>query len=92
MQPWAVKVTKLRIDGQAFYLPPDTDLIALQEQILEAVRGRAAFVSFSPVGHGDISVLVTPSIPIRFETEEHTAEEIEQWDEDPPSIDVFHEL
>lgn len=83
-----MKVVKLRIDGQEFYLSPDADVAALQEQILAAASDQAAFVSFRPFGHGELSVLVTPHIPVRFEVEEHTEEQVERWAENPPSIDI----
>jgi hypothetical protein len=41
-----MRVVKLRIDGQEFFLPTAVDLAALQEQILAAVAGPAAFISF----------------------------------------------
>ena len=83
-----MRVTKLRIDGQEFYLPQDADVSALQQQILAAVRVEAAFVTFRPVGHGEISALVTQHIPVRFEVEEHSEEQVQQWAEDPPAIDL----
>lgn len=83
-----MKVIKLRIDGQAFFLPAEVDLAALREQILAAVAGPAAFVSFHPVGYGEVTVLVTAHVPIRFEVEEHADSEVEEWTEHPPAIDV----
>jgi hypothetical protein len=88
-----MKVTTLRIDGQEFPLPPDADGPALQRRVLDAVRGEAAFVTFLPIGHGEISVLVTPHVAIRFEVEDHSDEQVEAWEENPPAIDIgeyFH--
>ena len=88
-----MKVTRLRIDGQEFYLPEDLDVPALQRRILDAVHGRAAFVTFRPIGHGDITVLVTPHVPVRFEVEDRSDEQLEAWEENPPAIDIgeyFH--
>jgi hypothetical protein len=90
-----VKVTRLRIDGQEFYLPQEVDVPALQRRILAAVHGEAAFVTFRPIGHGDITVLVTPQIPIRFEIEDRSDEQLEEWATNPPAIDLgeyFHDL
>jgi hypothetical protein len=90
-----MKVTRLRIDGQEFYLPHELDVPALQRQILEAARGEAAFVTFRPIGHGDITVLVTPQIPVRFEAEDRTDEQLDGWESDPPAIDFdehFHNM
>ena len=83
-----MKITKLRIDGQVFYLAADLDLDALKEQILHAAAGRPDFVTFTPVGHGEVTVLVTASTPVRFEVEEHAEDEVSGWDENPPTIDL----
>ena len=82
-------ITKLRIDGQEFHLPPEADVPALKEQIIQAVAVRPTFVTFRPVGHGEISVLVTPHLPVRFEIEEVSDEDFDRWSEDPPTIDIF---
>jgi hypothetical protein len=84
----AVKVIKLRIDGQMFFLPAEVDLPGLQEQILTAVAGSAAFVSFRPIGYGEVTVLVTAHVPVRFEVEEHSEAEVEEWAAYPRGIDV----
>lgn len=83
-----MKIIKLRIDGQEFFLPAESDIAALQQQILAAVTGPPAFVSFRPAGHGEVTVLVTPQVPIRFEVEERSEAEVDQWAEHPPDIDV----
>jgi hypothetical protein len=82
-------INRLRIDGQEFHLPPDADVAALKEQILAAVTGPPAFISFRPVGHGDVSVLVTAHFPVRFEAEEISDKDYESWSSEPPTIDVF---
>lgn len=87
-----MRITKLRIDGQEFHLPPDADVHDLQQQILGAVSGRPAFVTFRPVGHGEVSVLVTAHFAVRFETEEISEEQLRHWNEEPPSIDVFPQM
>lgn len=80
-------IHKLRIDSQMFYLEPAEDIAELKEQILMAARGQAQFVVFTPVGHGRVSVLMTPHTPVRFEEEDHTEAEIASWEEDPPASD-----
>ena len=82
-------ITKLRIDGQVFHLPPEVDVAALKQQILEAVAGPPAFVEFRTAGHGEVSVLVTAHLPVRFEAEEITEEQLSSWSSEPPFIDVF---
>lgn len=84
-----MKVIKLRVDGQEFYLPPEVDVDALQQQILDAAAGAPAFIRFRPHGHGDVAVLVTAHIPVRFEVEEHTESQVESWSDSPPVIDDF---
>ena len=83
-----MKINKLRIDGQMFYLEPDQDVAELKQQILASARGVAEFIDFSPVGHGQISVLMSPSTPVRFELEEHTEEELAEWEKNPPLSDL----
>jgi hypothetical protein len=83
-----MRVAKLRIDGQEFYLPPEVDVAALREQLLAAVTGRPAFVEFRSVGRGEVSVLVTQQVPIRFEIEERSEAQMDEWDADPASIGV----
>jgi hypothetical protein len=82
-----MQITRLRIDGQFFYLDATQDVAALQDQIAEAAATRAVFVHFDTVGHGRVSVLVTPHLGVRFETQEHTAEEVAEWEAHPPVID-----
>jgi hypothetical protein len=80
-------INKLRIDSQVFYLSPDEDIAALKQQILDAARGVADFVVFTPVGHGLVSVLVTPHTPVRFEEQERSEDELHEWENDPPRTD-----
>ena len=84
-------IHKLRIDSQMFYLEPGEDIAALKQQILTAARGQAQFVIFTPVGHGRVSVLMTPHTPVRFEEEDRSEAEIAHWEEDPPASDFGFE-
>jgi hypothetical protein len=74
-------VTHLRIDGQIFILPIETDVSALKERILATARAGLGFVDFTARGHGDVSVLMTPSVPVRFEVVDVPGDEGEGWDE-----------
>jgi hypothetical protein len=91
-----VKVNKVRFDGQTFLLAPDQDVNETKQAIVQAVRGGPAFVDFRTVGHGTISLLVTPTVPVRFEVVERSPEELERFEIDPPPIDdapwLEHEL
>lgn len=81
-------VTKLRVDGQIYYLPDTTDIHELKERIVTSVREGAAFVDFDTHGHGQVSVLMTPQIPVRFEVVERSQEEVDDWTDAPPSTDL----
>jgi hypothetical protein len=80
-------VNKLRIDSQMFYLEPDEDIEALKRQVLETARGAADFIVFRPIGLGTVSVLMTPHTPVRFEEQEHTQDELQEWEQEPPRTD-----
>jgi len=82
-----MQIIKLRIDGQFFYLENGQDTDALKREIIAAVTTGAGFVDFIAIGHGQVSVLVTPSFGARFEVQERTEEQIAEWEENPPVID-----
>jgi hypothetical protein len=75
-----MQITKVRVDGQDFILSPDQNLTDLRETILAAVRRGADFVEFDTVGRDNMFVLVTPSLPIRFEITERAEDPIEEWE------------
>lgn len=81
-------ITKIRIDGQIFYLDPGEDVQALQDRIQDAARTMPTFVEFRSVGHGKVSVLVSAVIPVRFEQVERTKDEYEEMQEHPPAADI----
>ena len=87
-----MKINKLRIDGQQFYLANDYDVEALKNELLKAARGVAEFIDFQPVGHGVISVLMTPQTPVRLEVEERSDEQLAEWEKHPPVSDVQSDL
>ncbi|MFS4506149.1 hypothetical protein ACMA46_07920 [Clavibacter sp. Sh2141] len=82
-----MKITRLQIDSQTFYLEDAQDVDALQEQIVEAASTSAAFVHFDTIGHGRVSVLVTQRLGVRFEVQEKTEEELAEWEAHPPVVD-----
>ena len=83
----AMRVIKVRFDGQTFLLDPAQDVSDTKQAIVAAARTGSDFVDFRTVGHGTISLLVTPNLPVRFETIERTEAEIERIEADPPPID-----
>ena len=62
-----MKVIQLHIDGKSYYLSPDHDVRALQQEMLAAASGTPAFITFRPVGGIEATVLVTPHTVLRFE-------------------------
>ena len=82
-----MKINKVHVDGQTFILAAGEDVPALKEQIVAAcTNGRSAFVDFESVGLGLISVLITPNLPVRFETIERSEEQMQEWETYPPAV------
>jgi len=63
-----MKVIQLHVDGNSYYLSPDHDIRGLRHEVLAAVSGSPAFVTFRPVGGAEVVLLVTPHTSLRFET------------------------
>ena len=82
-----MKISKVRFDDQTFLLDPSQDIAETKRAIVTAVREGADFVDFVTIGHGTISLLVTPNLPVRFETIERTEEEVERLEAEPPPLD-----
>jgi len=83
-----MKVTKVRIDGQVFFLAPTQDIADLKAQIVAASRGGSDFVEFDTIDHGSIAVLITPTESARFQTIERSDEEVAVWETQPPPFDI----
>ncbi|HEX5859464.1 MAG TPA: hypothetical protein VFY91_15270 [Microbacterium sp.] len=84
-----MRIIKVRFDNQTFLLDPDQDVEETKRAIVAAAREGSEFVDFRTVGHGTISLLVTPNLPVRFEVVERSEEELEALEADPPPIDLF---
>jgi hypothetical protein len=86
-------ITTLHIDDQTFFLEPDEHVESLKRRILDMVRGAAGFLVFSPIGHGVVSVMMTPTTQVRLEEHHRTEDELQDWQEEPehiqPSFDDF---
>lgn len=83
-----MKVHTVRVDGQLFVLRPSQDVNVLQQDILHAAAKGAGFVKFKTVGRSVIRVLITPQVAIRFETFHRDKAQFDEWEKNPPSIDV----
>ncbi|MDY0908845.1 hypothetical protein [Microbacterium sp. CFBP9034] len=83
-----MKIDRVRVDGQMFILEPGQDVGSLQDQILAAARDGAGFVQFDTVGRSRVSVLITPRVAVRFEVIERDAEQLADWERNPPTIDL----
>ena len=84
-----MQIVKVRFDGQIFLLAPAQDVELTKQAILSAIREGSNFVDFATIGHGTISLLVSPNFPVRFETLERTEAEVAALTEHPPPIDRF---
>ena len=82
-----MQVTKVRIDGQFFILDDTQQVDALKDEIVQAVRAGGDFVDFSTIGRGLVSVLVSNTLAVRFQTIELTRAQFTEWTEHPPNID-----
>jgi hypothetical protein len=82
-----MKVNKVRFDGQTFLLDPEQGLDETKRAIVAAARGGADFVDFRTVGHGTISLLITSTLPVRFEVIERSEDELEQLEAHPAPLD-----
>ncbi|MBT2485947.1 MULTISPECIES: hypothetical protein [unclassified Microbacterium] len=82
-----MKVNKVRFDGQTFLLDAEQDVDKTKAAIVAAMREGSDFVEFRTVGHGTISLLVAPGVPVRFEVIERSAEELERHELEPPPLD-----
>jgi len=82
-----MKLNKVRFDGQTFLLDPEQDVGQTKQAIVAAAREGSDFVDFRVLGHGTISLLVTPNLPVRFEVIERSEEELERFEADPPALD-----
>jgi hypothetical protein len=82
-----MRVNKVRFDGQTFLLDPEQDVDETKRAIVAAARTGSDFVDFRTVGHGTISLLITPNLPVRFEIIEKTEAELGRIEADPPPID-----
>lgn len=83
-----MKIQKVHVDGQTFILRPGQDASHLRQQILEAARNGAGFVTFKTVGRATIRVLITPQVGVRFETVRLRKAQLDEWEHHPPSIDA----
>lgn len=82
-----MNITKLRIDGQFFYLDTSADVPALKELILAAATDGPRFIDFTAIGHGEVSVLMTPHLGVRFEVVKRTQDQVDEWEKIPPVVD-----
>lgn len=83
-----MNITKVSFDGQTFLLDPDQDVADTKKAIVSAARDGSDFVDFQTIGHGTISLLVTPHVPVRIQTIDRSEEQISRMQEEPPPIDA----
>ncbi|WP_108250750.1 hypothetical protein [Planctomonas deserti] len=57
----------LSVAGHTYYLPADTDVVQLQDRLVDAVRHGGDVVAIPTVGTTECAVLVSPGLPVYFE-------------------------
>ncbi|MDQ0729113.1 hypothetical protein [Microbacterium sp. W4I20] len=83
-----MNITKVSFDGQTFLLDPDQNLSETKRAIVSAARDGSDFVDFRTIGHGTVSLLVTPHVPVRIQIIDRTEEQIDRMQAEPPPIDA----
>jgi hypothetical protein len=63
-----MKTTRLRIEGQDFYLAPETKVEELKDAAIAAVRNGGGIIDFTGIEGRVISVLLSPGVAVLFET------------------------
>jgi hypothetical protein len=81
-------IVHVRIDGQTIALAADTDVSGVKERIVAAVRDGGGFVDLETSGRRVLSVLITPSIHVRFEVFEVDDNDVD-GERDPSFFDSF---
>lgn len=81
-----MKTTTLRIDEQLFFLEPDQDTTTLRADILATSRA-TSFVHFAAIGHGDVSILMSPGMSARFEVTDTSEDAATPLDASPRGCD-----
>jgi hypothetical protein len=59
----------MRVDGEAHLLAQNQDRETIAEAVVQADRDGAGIVTFTVVGNRTLDVVVTPGVPITFESE-----------------------
>jgi hypothetical protein len=81
-------ITTLRIDTHLYFLDREEDIPDLTKRILESAGGPPGFVTFTPAGLGELSVLVTPHTSVQFE-EQKGDDDTSDLSEVVPSMPEF---
>jgi hypothetical protein len=63
-----MNVTKMTVDGSEFFLAADQSVEEAKNRVVDAVHHGGGLVDLKLAGHASVSVLVSQSIPIVFET------------------------
>lgn len=69
-----MKRVTMNVDGTSYALAQGQDTAAIKEEVVRAARDGAGLVTVTLYGNRALDVVVTPGVPITFETEEVRAE------------------
>ena len=84
-----MKVVQLHIDGKSYFLNPDHDVRALQQEMIAAASGTPAFITFHPVGNIEVAALMSPHTALRFEVWHRPDSSAEGDDEPMSDVDQY---
>ena len=82
----------LAIDGHQYFLPPETDVDALSEEIASAARKGGEMVEAATAGGETVRFLSSTGAPIIIETVDVPDDEPAPEDGQPPFTDFIDDL
>jgi hypothetical protein len=63
-------VHKMTVDGTEYFLDPSQNVDETKSLVVDAVKRGGAVVDIQTAGHSTVSILVSQSTPVTFETVE----------------------
>jgi hypothetical protein len=81
-----MKRTTVRIAGAPYLLAQGQDLDDIRQAVVAAARSGADLVRVTVVGNREVEILVTPGVPLTFESEEVPEDAADDGDLDAPFV------
>jgi hypothetical protein len=82
----------MQIDRKTYALAQGQDTDAIEQKVVEAARDGADMVTVTLVGNRELDILVSPGVPITFESEDVAEDDRDDGDLAAPfdSLDDHH--